>query len=767
MKKKCMFFIFLFFIFFNNSSTFATYPPSTVKEDMEIENLQKQINILQAKIQQLEEIKEKKIKITSKNIKVGLALSGGGAKGLAHIGVLRILEQFHIRPDYITGTSMGAVVGALYSIGYTPDQIEKILSENSWESFVNGTFMQNQIPLEKKINNKKYMLSVRYDNKFNFSLPKGFGNTQMIYFELKKLLSNVEGITNFDDLPIPLRIIATDLNSGEAVALKKGDLAKAITASIAVPTIFDPVEIDGNLYVDGLISRNFPVIDAFNMGADVVIGSDVGNELKDKKDYNIISVLNQLVAIQSSSSTKEQQKLATILITPDILEYSATDLDKGKEFIVLGEKATLEQEELLKDLASPDYYEEEKTLKSKDIEIKNIEYTHKISSKDQCIINSILDEIKGRTLSPQQLEEYMLKVYGNDIINSVYYQISGNTLIVDANINPSNSVGVGVNYLTGYGTTFNVGTNISNFGTIGNNSLLNLKVGDYLGITFKNFVYYGYSNKIGIFANLSYNENPLFLYNKNKKISDSVIRNALFETGVLTQYNNSLILSYGVNTMYTKLKQKTGSLKDSDINYGKNYNGAFFRMSYDTLDEVNNHPTEGIKGLFEYSWEGSFNKSKANFYGPIYTIDGYIPLNNKFTFQYGFSGGIISGNHKASKDRYIRIGGTKNNFKQKEFAFYGLAFQQKLVDQFYIGRLGIEYKLQPNIYITGLWNIGTFNEIGVPHFPGKKELWRDYLQGAGIALTYESLFGPVEFSLSKDNRHGEFLSQISIGYIFD
>ncbi|QNM15579.1 patatin-like phospholipase family protein [Fusobacterium hominis] len=767
MKKRYTISIFLILILFSSYLTYGKTLPSTAKEDMEINKLKKQIILLQDKIKQLEEIKHKKIQSNIKDIKIGLALSGGGAKGLAHIGVLKALEELHIKPDYITGTSMGAVVGALYSIGYTPDQIEAILSQNDWDSFVNGTFMQSKIPLEKKVVDKKYMLSIRYDNKFNFSLPKGFGNTQMIYFELKKLLSNVEGITNFNDLPIPLRVIATDLNSGKAVALDSGDLAKAITASIAIPTVFDPVEIDGKLYVDGLITRNFPVIDAINMGADIVIGSDVGNEVKDKKDYNIISVLNQLVTIQSSSSTKEQQELATILITPDILEYSATDLDKGKEFIVLGEEATFEQEALLKDLSCPNYKPNKLPLKSKDIVIKNIEYTHKLSQKDKNIINSILDNAKNRDLTPTQLEEYMMKVYGNDLIDSVYYQIIGDTLYVDANMNPTNSIGVGVNYLTGYGTTFNVGTNITNFGTIGNNSLLNLKVGDYLGVTFKNFIYYGYSNKIGLFANLSYNENPLFLYNGNKKISDSIVKNAMFETGVLTQYNNKLILSYGINTMYTKLRQKTGSLKDSSINYNKNYNGAFVRMSYDTLEEINNHPESGVKGLFEYSWEGSFNKSKSNFYGPTYMLDGFIPINKKFIFQYGFSGGVISGDHNSSKDRYLRIGGTKGNFKQREFAFYGLAFQQKLVDQFFIGKLGLEYKIQPNLYLSGHWNIGTFNEVGIPSYPEKKELWQDYLQGVGIALTYESLFGPIAFSISKNNDHGDFLSQISIGYVLE
>lgn len=245
---------------------------------------------------------------------------------------------------------MGAVVGALYSAGYSLDQIESILTKNDWDSFINGSFIDDKVPLEKKVNNKKYMLSIRYDNKFNFSLPKGFGNNQMIYFELKKLLSSVDNINNFDELPIPMRIITTDLNTGEAVAMKEGDLAKVITASIAIPTVFDPVEIDGRLYIDGLVSRNFPVVDVIDMGADIVIGSDVGNEIKDKKDYNIISVLNQLVAIQSASSTSEQRELTSILITPDVLEYSATDLEKGKLFVEKGEEAARKQLPLLKDL---------------------------------------------------------------------------------------------------------------------------------------------------------------------------------------------------------------------------------------------------------------------------------------------------------------------------------------------------------------------------------------------------------------------------------
>ncbi len=740
----------------------------TFKEDLEIDKLKAQIKILNEKITQLEDIKRSKIQKNKKNIKIGLALSGGGAKGLAHIGVLKELEKLGIRPDYISGTSMGAVVGALYSVGYTPDEIEKILTKSDWDGFINGTFIEDRIPLEKKVNNKKYMFSVRYDNKFNFSLPKGFGNNQMIYFEMKKLLNSVENIKDFDKLPIPLRIIATDLNSGKAVAFKEGDLAKVVTASVAIPTVFDPIEIDGKPYVDGLVSRNFPVIDVINMGADIVIGSDVGNEVKDKKDYNIISVLNQLVAIQSASSTEEQRKLTTILITPEVSEYSATELDKGELFIELGKKATLKQLSLLADLPK-NYTTTSKITTNKNVVIRNIEFSNNISEKNRALIYNSIKNIIDRELSIEELENNILKLYGNDLINSIYYNIDKDTLVLDVDINPNNSVGVGINYLTGYGTTFDFGTTISNFGKIGNNTLIDLQVGDYLGLNFKNFIYYGYSNKIGVFANLGYNENPFFIYDGREKISHSIINTLDFELGLLTQYNNQFIISYGINNSYTELKQETGSIDPDTIEYSKNYNGAFFRSSFDTLDSTT-LPRSGVKLDFEYSWEGSFDKSKSSFYGPLYTFDGYIPLGKKFTLNYGIYGGLITGNEVdsiESIDKFIRLGGTKNNLENKDFSFYGYHYQQKLVEDFLIGKIKLSYQLDSNLYLSGAWNIGTFSDLEESPVPNRKIIWEDYVQGFGVSLLYDSLLGPIEFSLSKDNESGDILSQISIGYIFE
>lgn len=771
MKRKFFLIFTILFILLIPSKSFSNLKAInnnlTLEEDIEIDKLKAQMKLLEEKIEILEKTKAIKLKKNKSKFKIGLALSGGGAKGFAHIGVLKALEEQNIKIDYITGTSMGAVIASLYSAGYTPQQIENILVEINWNGYISGELDNKKVPLEKKLNSHKYAASVRYDKEFNLSLPKGFGSTEMIYLRLKKLLANVEDINDFDKLPIPLRIIATDLNSGKAVALSKGDLARAITASVAIPTILDPVEIDGNLYVDGLITRNLPVEDVINMGADIVIASDVGNEVKDNKDYNILSVMNQLVTIQSASSTQHQREMATILISPDIQSYNATDMKRSREFIALGFEAAQEKIEDIKKLPK-----KEKPVKiptaDDNIVIENIVYSEKFSKDKQEILNNLLDKYKNKPLTTEEMEDIMLKLYGIDFINKIYYEFEGTTLVLDADINPANVFGIGASYATGYGTTFNIGTELSNVKKLGSSSTIDAQFGDYLGLSTHNFFYYGVSNKIGIFANASYKESPLYLYDNTKKIADYTNKSMRFETGILTQYDNQLLASYGLAINYSKLEQETGFNWTEQFEYSKNYNEAFFKLSLDRLDG-RTRPVSGVKGELNYVWGGTFGASNSNFYGPLYQFDGYVPINKKFNFSYGFYGGVISGDN-ILLDQYIKLGGTKNNIKNKEFAFYGYEVHQKLVDQFLIGRLGLDYEISTNLYLGTNWNIGTYREAKEKSDTMDKNnnlLWEDYHQGFALSLTYETMFGPIEFSLSKDNKKGDVISQFSIGYIFD
>ena len=270
---------FLIYIFLNFSLAYSKNIELKSREDVEIENLESQIKVLEDKIQTIKKLKNDKDR---NDLKVALVLSGGGAKGYAHLGVLRVLEKENIKIDYITGTSIGALVGTLYSIGYSVDEIEKVLDNLNIESFLESGADLTGLDLDKKETLKKYSFYINFDNELNYSLPKGLRETEELYLVVKNLLKKYENIKNFDNFPIPLRVVATNLNTGETKSFSEGDIAKILTASMAIPTIFEPVEVNGALYVDGLVSRNLPVEEAYDMGADLVIASDVGTPVVKK-----------------------------------------------------------------------------------------------------------------------------------------------------------------------------------------------------------------------------------------------------------------------------------------------------------------------------------------------------------------------------------------------------------------------------------------------------------------------------------------------------
>jgi len=196
-----------------------------------------------------------------KPVKIGLALSGGGAKGFAHIGVLKVLEKAGIVVDVVSGTSMGAVIGGLYSISYTPAQLEDIALNNDWNELFNESPSRRFQSMIQKVQNNRLILSVPYRNG-NIGLPRGLIDGQKIGLLLNQLTLSYHNVVDFRDLPIPFACVATNLNTGEGVRLESGYLPEAIRASIAIPSIFQPVTIDSTIYIDGGIARNIPASDA-------------------------------------------------------------------------------------------------------------------------------------------------------------------------------------------------------------------------------------------------------------------------------------------------------------------------------------------------------------------------------------------------------------------------------------------------------------------------------------------------------------------------
>ena len=755
---------FLLYIFLNFGFAYSENIELKSREDVEIENLESQIKVLEDKIQTIKKLKSAK---DNKNLKVALVLSGGGVKGYAHLGVLRVLERENIKIDYITGTSIGAFIGTLYSIGYTVDEIEKFLDDVNVSNFLETITDNTNLSLEKKESLKKYSVHLSFDNELNFSFPKGLRGTGEAYLLLKGLLGKYEHMDNFDNFPIPLRIIATNLNTGETKAFSKGDVAKILIASMSIPSIFEPMKIDGEIYVDGLVSRNLPVEEAYEMGADIVVASDIGAPVVEKDDYNILSVMNQANTIQASNITKISREKASILISPDVKNISALDSSKKEELMKLGKVAAEKQIDKIKLLAKADNKKKkEKFVTNSDakIIINKIEYNDKFDKNTVIVLNDIFKGLLNNPISKKDIDKKIIDVYSSKYMDKVYYTVDNGVLYLDGEKAHSNRIGVGANYQTGYSTTFNIGTDLFFNGKFGNNINLNFKFGDYLGADLGTLTYYGVKNRFGILTNIGYNESPFFLYKNRRKFAKFMNREAYLNIGIFTQPTNNSMISYGVLSKFSSLKQDTGDSLSQNLEYSENQTKTYIRLKYDNLDSISN-PMKGIKADFIYNFASSFGKSKSNLYGPAYSIKGYIPINPKLSFVYGLNSASLRGD-RIRADQRIRLGGTYTNINNNEFEFYGFNYQEKQVKDLISLTLGFKHKIIYSLYFNTKFNIATFTENN-SFGNNNSRLWKNYSKGMGISISYDSPIGPIEFSISSDLRHKRPIGSISIGYKLD
>ena len=275
----------------------------------------------------------------AKKQKIGLVLSGGGAKGFAHIGVLKEIEKAGIKIDYIGGSSMGAIIGGLYASGYSASQLDSIFEDTDFDALIQDFVPRNNRTFYEKRNDEMYAISLPFQ-KFKISVPKGFSKGLYNYNLLSKLTHNVRHVEDFSQLKIPFLCIATNVETGEGKVFKGGSLPQVLSASGAFPSLFSPVEIDGQFYIDGGIADNYPVEEVRKMGADIIIGVDVQDDLKKVDDIKgVTGVLAQISNYQMLQNMKGKKEKTDIYIKPDIENFSIMSFGQGSEIIKKGVQA--------------------------------------------------------------------------------------------------------------------------------------------------------------------------------------------------------------------------------------------------------------------------------------------------------------------------------------------------------------------------------------------------------------------------------------------
>ena len=280
--------------------------------------------------------------------RVGLVLSGGGARGLAHVGVLKVLEEQRVPIDAIAGTSMGAVIGGLYASGMTSAEIEALVRTLNWNSAFRDRPPRSDLNFRRKQDDREYLVRFPLGVKSgDFRVPRGLIQGQRLTQILRRETVAVAGIDDFDRLPTRFRAIATDLETGERKVLARGDLAEALRASLSAPGVFAPVELEGRLLVDGGLVENLPVDIAKEMGVDVVIAVDVGFQPVGRRELNsALAVSNQMLTIMIQRETQRQRALlgtGDLLIEPPLGNLLSMDFSAVDRTIGHGEAATRAQ----------------------------------------------------------------------------------------------------------------------------------------------------------------------------------------------------------------------------------------------------------------------------------------------------------------------------------------------------------------------------------------------------------------------------------------
>ncbi|MBX7219021.1 MAG: patatin-like phospholipase family protein [Blastocatellia bacterium] len=287
-----------------------------------------------------------------KNLTVGLVLSGGGARGLAHIGVLKWFEENRIPVDYLSGTSMGGLVGGMYSMGMTPDQMQKFMNSVNWnETFSAGpTF--DQLSYRRKEDKRNFQVDLEMGVRKGVRLPTGVSSAHYIGLMIDRLTLPYGGLKSFDDLPIPFRCLATDFVAAKPVVLKDGRLATAMRATMSIPGLFPPVEREGKTLVDGALLNNIPTTAMKELKPDITIAVDVGTPLGSENSVqSLFGIVQQSLTIMTIDNDRRNLRLADVIIAPELGELSLLDFSAIDKAIEIGYKAAAEKGELLRKFA--------------------------------------------------------------------------------------------------------------------------------------------------------------------------------------------------------------------------------------------------------------------------------------------------------------------------------------------------------------------------------------------------------------------------------
>nr|WP_315149399.1 patatin-like phospholipase family protein [uncultured Flavobacterium sp.] len=747
-----------------------------------------------------------------KKPKVVLVLSGGGAKGIAHVPLLQKLDSLHIVPDLIVGNSMGSIIGGLYAMGYSGDSIEKITKSIDWDKVLGGGPSLKAVSVEEKREFQRYLVGLGIKD----GKPNSIGsilNDQNLREYLSELTFPVYNVKDFDKLPIPFRAMATDLVEGKEVILSKGSLAFAMRSSMSLPAVFKPMSYDKTVLVDGGVMNNFPTDIAKQMGADIIIGSDVGGGMEPIDKLNsFATVLMQTSMFPSNIKNPANRALCDILVDhlPN-LRFSTADFAESDEIYKDGKIATAQNLPALTALAEklkgfpqrnhelpkmPDEFILD-TIVYKNISKENIPLviaranfkTHtKYTTKN--LIEGI-NRAMGTNLFEQITYSYFLKDGDKLGIVLTGFEYAKNQVNASLHYDTYRGVGLILNY-----TARNVLAESSRLlitADIAEQPKARINFQKNFG---KNKDWWWGSELYGAFLN-----QEIFIDGNS---ADNMLYNAFEFNNEINRNLNSLksYVGFGLNHHFTNVKPKydTGyntnffninnyNFNDSEINLHYSYNdmdkvffatnGTILKANISRSLFTNANISFSDSSLAPYLTSLSSATNGYTKFGFTFErrallkkkITGMIGFDSYFIFQDKLKNDHVSFSEYGYASKYF-LGGIIPSSGSNRFSFPGLNEDELNVTQFMGVRLGAQMNLKGKIYVTPHFNIASvgfdnFNEyidkVFTPKGNWDQNLETSLVMSGGAAISYQSILGPIHFDTSWINNIDKVRLFFSVG----
>lgn len=693
--------------------------------------------------------------------RVGLVLSGGGAKGLAHISILKLLEEVDMPIDFISGTSMGSIVGGLYAIGYTAEEIEAIAINENWSRLFDDRVSRWLIPIEEKQWDSRYILSLPMED-FSIGLPSGVIGGQQIGKMLSRLTAHVHGTTDFDDFPIPFTAIATRLADGSAIVMRDGHLPDVLRASMSIPSIFAPVTVNGMMAIDGGVARNFPVIDVLEMGADFVLGvnASTGTNEVDTTASSMLSVLNQTVFFHITETTRNQARLVDFMMQPEIGDFGMMDFDDVAKILTSADEYVAQYRNQLQQIADslnalrsdPGKRHRFRPERVNRITISEIEFLNP-GNIDVTILFSELQLLEGGSYTIADIEMAVDRVFSLPFFNRVTYQLEpvgddAHRILIHLNESNLDVFNVGMRYDNRKKASIILSTRLRNEYRRNATLRMSLRLGEEPMGDLQYFYYLGWRPKLGVNLTTNYTSHRNDLYNLANTTQATVVTDAFFaEIWSGPVVSSFFIMGLGFRAEMYNPSRVVG-ITDLETNWRYIYRPKAF-IWYDTRNAVEfTQRGQEVRLVATQSLKWADN---ADIFGQ-YTAQWrfFLPLNSQLTVGSRFFSSVSFDSYPVHYRQ--ALGGAP---------YFAGFFEGEVHDQWVVSaQLSVQAEVYNNRYVTVIGNAGR----GAP-WQNLDLTDHSILLGWGVSAGLNSIVGPIIVTLSGSSRNA-ILYDFRVGFNF-